>query len=214
MDRQNLPSPQEAVELLRSGNLRYVEGRLEHPRISPERRISTASEGQQPFAAVVACSDSRVPVELIFDQGIGDLFVIRIAGNICSPCVIGSVEYAIHHLQTPLCLILGHSLCGAVTAVATGAELHGMISALAGYIRSAVDEVTNSAQDLDAGELVSAAVEANVRQAIADLMRGSAITREHVGAGVLMVAGAVYDIESGAVEWLGTHPDQEKLLSS
>jgi carbonic anhydrase len=117
-----------AMELLREGNARYVNADPAHPNCGGERRSETASEGQHPFVAVLSCSDSRVPVELVFDRGIGDIFVIRVAGNIAiDRGVIGSAEYAAGHLGVPLLVVMGHTGCGAVKAAISGTPLAGDI---------------------------------------------------------------------------------------
>ena len=107
-------SADEALRLLKEGNSRYVDGKPQHPRQDRARRALTAAQGQHPLAAVLTCSDSRVPAEIIFDQGIGDLFVVRVAGNVAATDEIGSIEYAVDHLATPLVVVLGHTQCGAV----------------------------------------------------------------------------------------------------
>jgi carbonic anhydrase len=109
-------SPDAALKMLTEGNNRFVTGQPSHPNLSAERRQQTAEKGQNPFAVVLACADSRVPVEEIFDRGIGDIFTIRDAGNIATKTDIGSIEYAVDHLGTPLVVVMGHSQCGAVTA--------------------------------------------------------------------------------------------------
>lgn len=108
-------SPEESLSRLKDGNARYLAGRGEHPRTDAARRRETAQEGQHPFATVVSCSDSRAPVEILFDQGIGDLFVVRVPGNVCNADEIAGIEYGIEHFHTPLCVVLGHTRCGAVS---------------------------------------------------------------------------------------------------
>ena len=110
-------SADEAMRVLKEGNARYVEGKLQHPHQDRARRALTAAQGQHPLATVLTCSDSRAPAEIIFDQGIGDIFVVRVAGNVAATDEIGSIEYAVDHLAVPLVVVLGHSQCGAVTAV-------------------------------------------------------------------------------------------------
>ena len=126
-------SPQQAMERLREGNARFQSAKSIHPDLGPARLRQTAEEGQHPFATILTCSDSRVPPELVFDQGVGDIFVVRVAGNVCGEDEAGTIEYGADHLKTPLLVVLGHSRCGAVTAVATDAKLpaHRMISSSA-----------------------------------------------------------------------------------
>jgi carbonic anhydrase len=201
-----------SLALLKEGNARYVAGRPQHPNLDAARRTNTVAEGQEPFAAVLACSDSREPVELIFDRGIGDLFVVRVAGNVAGPSELASVEYAAGHLHTPLLVVMGHSRCGAVTAVVQGSELHGHLQQLAERIQPAADQARTGTNNLD--EAVPRAIQANVWQAVADVLTQSSIVRDQVVSGRVQVVGALYDLESGVVTWLGTHPAQDKLLSS
>jgi len=194
-----------ALQRLKDGNARYRSGQPMHPGFDASRRRETAEHGQRPFATVIACSDSRVPVEIIFDQGIGDVFTVRVAGNVCGLDAIGSIELGVDYLETPLLVVLGHSQCGAVTAALTGAELHGSIPALLDRIRPAVERAKLSHPLQHGEELVPAAVEANVWQSIEDLMRNSPATRRRAAAATLKVVGAVYHLEDGRVEWLGEY---------
>ncbi len=206
-------SPDEAMSLLRAGNDRYVEGRAEHPHQDAGRRARTAARGQSPFATVMACSDSRVPVELLFDRGVGDLFVIRVAGNVADTDEVGSIEYGVDHLETPVMVVLGHTRCGAVTAVVQDADVHGNIPPLVDNIIPAADKARTNFPGLDGDALIAETVRLNVWQAVEDLFRISPAVRTRVRAGALRVAGAVYDIESGRVSWMGAHPDQGRLLA-
>jgi methyl-accepting chemotaxis protein len=203
----------EARDRLVNGNARFVAGKSENPNCGQPRRDETAANGQHPLATVVYCSDSRVPVERIFDCGIGDIFGIRVAGNVCNTDEIGSIEYGVDHLHTPLLVVLGHTRCGAVTAVTTGAELRGNIVPLAENISAAVAAAQEQHPDLHGKDLVPAAIHANVWQAIDDLMNTSSATRKLVKEGKLKVMGALYDLASGRVEWLGEHPQQQRLLA-
>ena len=207
-------TPGEALARLQEGNARYVAGARVHPHTDAARRSSTTEHGQSPFAVVVACSDSRVPVEILFDQGIGDLFVIRVPGNVCNPDEIGGIEYSAEHLETPLCVVLGHSRCGAVTAVVEGAPLDGNIAQLAAPIRLAVSKARTRCGDIARDRLVEEAVDANIWQAIEDLFRGSPCVRQRVRDGRLRVVGARYDLAAGHVAWLGEHTDQAALVDA
>jgi carbonic anhydrase len=204
-DHGSAVKPDQASRLLAEGNARYVAGKSVHPRDDSSRRHETAAHGQHPLATVIACSDSRAPVEIVFDQGVGDVFVIRVAGNVCRVDEIGSTEYAVDHLGTPLVVVLGHTHCGAVTAAATGAELHGSVAPLVHSIDPAVATAQKQHPDLHGADLVPAAVEANVWQSIANLCKQSTIVRQQVKSGKLKVVGAIYDLESGRVKWLGEH---------
>jgi carbonic anhydrase len=206
-------APDDALKRLQAGNARFVAGRSEHPHATPDRLAETSRNGQHPFAAVLACSDSRVPVERLFDQGFGDIFVMRVAGNVAGEYEIGSVEYGASHLETPLLVVLGHTQCGAVTAVATKLSLHGNIRPLAEKIKPAVAAARKANPSLHGKDLVPAATKANVWQSIDDLLKGSPMVRERVKAGKLRIVGAMYDIKTGKVEWLGPHPEMARLLA-
>ncbi len=207
-------SPDEALQRLKDGNARFVAGKCTHPRMDAARLVETSEKGQNPFATVITCSDSRVPVEAIFDQGIGDVFVIRVAGNVCHVDEAGSAEYGVDHLGTPLLVVLGHTGCGAVTAVVTGAELHGNIPALVDSIGPAVKKAATLNPHLSGAELVPEAIKANCWQSIEDLLKASPAARELVKAGKLKIVAAIYNIRTGTVGWLGTHPEQERLLAA
>jgi methyl-accepting chemotaxis protein/carbonic anhydrase len=208
----SLPSPDEALSTLKSGNKRFVSGKNRYPRFGKARRAETTSGGQHPFVTVIACSDSRVPVEVVFDQGIGDVFVIRVAGNVCDVDEIGSIEYGVDHLETPVMVVLGHTNCGAVTAVVTDAELHGSIPPLVDNIKPAVEKARHDFPHLHGKDLVPEAVIANVWNSIEELLKGSPAVRERARDGKVKIVGAVYHIEDGHIEWLGTHPEQGGLL--
>jgi carbonic anhydrase len=207
-------SAEQAAAALREGNARFVAGKMEHPNLGYERRTATAAQGQAPFATIVTCSDSRVPVEYIFDRGIGDLFVVRVAGNVCDTDETGTVEYGVGHLHTPLVVVLGHEKCGAVKAVATGESVHGCLPKLVDNILPAVEQARRENPRSSGEPLFSAAVRCNVWRSIQDLLSRSSEVRELVSAGKVQVVGAVYDIESGAVSWLGSHPEQASLCLS
>ena len=195
-------SPDQAMEMLKQGNLRFALGQSTHPNTSFSRRLVTTTDGQAPFATVIACSDSRVPVEILFDQGVGDLFVIKVAGNVADTDEIGSAEYGVDHLGTPVLMILGHTYCGAVTAVTTGAEVHGSIPQLVDNIVPAVDRAKHAHPEAETPELINAAIEENVWQAIDDIMAKSHAIAERAAAGKVIVVGAIYDILTGKVRVL------------
>ncbi len=203
----------EAIELLKKGNSRFVSGNLLHPNLTKDR-LSDTSGGQHPFVTILACSDSRVPVELIFDQGIGDIFSIRIAGNVCDVNETGSIEYGVHHLHTPLLVIMGHTNCGAVTAVVEGAELHGSIPELVDNIEPAAKKSRIEHPTKEGSELITATVEMNVFQSIEDLFNNSKAVRDLVSEGDLKVVGAIYYIETGVVDWLGSQSEQDRFLET
>lgn len=188
----------EALAELLAGNQRYMAGRLAHPHQVAERRVETAC-GQNPFAAILTCSDSRVPPEIIFDCGLGDLFVVRVAGNVLDDVVLGSIEYAAEHLGVGLVMVLGHSHCGAVTAAVQGGHPHGHIGSLTERLRPAVERAAAASQDL-----VEAAVVANVALTVAELRGAEPILAGLIAADRLRVVGAHYDLDTGLVTLLDT----------
>jgi carbonic anhydrase len=206
-------SPEVALRMLQDGNARFVCGPLKHPNQNSKRREDTAMKGQNPFAVVLACADSRVPVEVLFDRGIGDIFVIRDAGNIATTTDIGSIEYAVDHLGSPLVVVLGHSKCGAVTAAVEGGEAPPNIKAIVDFIAPAVAIAKNAAPDKSGEALVPAAITANVWQSMSDIYKSSPMMREKVKGGKVKMLGATYDIKSGKVNWMGPHPQQAQLVA-
>jgi carbonic anhydrase len=194
-------SAAQALKWLKEGNLRFASSRPHHAHEAASWRKHLKA-GQQPFATILGCADSRVPPELVFDQGFGELFVIRVAGNIVSTDVLGSLQYAIRHLHTPLVVVMGHESCGAVTAavdaLAGRAVEPGYIAALVASIEPGLK---NLAADLEGADRVHAAVEANVRWSIRQL---SALAERKLGrnAKKTVLVGAVYDIATGTVRFL------------
>jgi carbonic anhydrase len=199
-------SAREALARLREGNERFAAGTGGEQLAGAAARRRELVEGQAPFAIVLGCSDSRVPVEFVFDCGPGDLFVIRVAGNVVAPSLIGSVEYAAATCGTRLVVVLGHSDCGAVGA--TVDELRRAGGIRSPNLRSITDRIRPAVEELvalDAGEhrdtLVSRAVRANVRASADRLRRGSEILEGLIEADGLVVAGAEYSLESGLVDF-------------
>ncbi|MBN1118989.1 MAG: carbonic anhydrase [Bacteroidales bacterium] len=207
-------SPEQVLKLLKEGNERYTDQNRTYPNLNQERLTETSEHGQHPYATIIGCSDSRVPIEHIFDAGIGDIFVIRVAGNVVNTDEAGSIEYGVEHLHTPLFVVLGHSSCGAITAVATDAELHGNIPKLVENIKPAVTAAHEEHGEEFSEELLNTAIKNNVFQSIEDLFEKSQITKELVESGKLMVIGAIYHLNTGKVEWLGEHPKQEELVAN
>ncbi len=193
----------EALKLINEGNARFIEMKLQHPNETIDQREKTAMDGQKPFAAVLACSDSRVPVEAIFDRGIGDIFVIRVAGNIAiDSSVIGSIEYAAEHLKSPLLVIMGHTDCGAVKAAISGPALEGSIRDIQKEIEPIAVKTKKEHPDLSGPDLINAVIKNNVLQAKTDILSKSYLIKEMVAAGKLKIATAVYNIKTGKVEWI------------
>ncbi len=186
----------QALAALLAGNRRYVAGQSAHPHQTSGWRAETA-RGQNPLATILTCSDSRVPPEIIFDCGLGDLFVVRVAGNVLDDVVLGSIEYAAEHLGVSLVLVLGHSHCGAVTAAVEGGHAHGHIGSLTERLRPAVERAATAGQDL-----VEAAVTANVALTVAELRAAEPILAELIAEHRLHVVGAHYDLDTGLVALL------------
>lgn len=207
------PTPAQALQMLEEGNVRYQAAVTEAPRRDAARRSETFSGGQHPFAAMLSCADSRVPPEILFDSGIGDLFVVRVAGNVADVDEIGTLEYGVEHLHTPLIVVMGHTRCGAVTAVVDGAHVPPNIEKLVDNIVPAAESTRARFPNLKGPALVQQAIRMNVRQGIRDILTRSEIIREFTAAGKVKIVGAVYDINSGSVEWMGAHPDEALLLA-
>lgn len=190
------PTADQALEMLMEGNKRFISGNLEHPNHCEESRGRLA-EGQEPIAVVLTCADSRVPPVDIFDQGLGDIFVLRVAGNIINDQILGSIEYAVKHLHSPLVMVLGHTSCGAVSAVAGGARLGGHIASLTPPIDAAIKQV----QGLE-GELVNNASMALAQNMAAKIAESEPYVADLVKSGQVKVVASFYHLESGEVKML------------
>lgn len=202
----------DVITSLKQGNERFASGNPTYPHESLMRRAETAA-GQHPLATVIACSDSRVPPELLFDEGIGDLFIVRVIGNIGGADETGSAEYGVEHLGTPLLVVLGHESCGAVTAAVNHMEVGGSIPPLLAHIQPAVQTVRKAHPELRGSALIPEAIHANVFHSMQELFTRSEIIRARVRDNKLQVVGAIYDLKSGQVKWLGAHPNQAALLA-
>jgi carbonic anhydrase len=205
-------SAQEALERLREGNRRFVSGDLSAALRVGSARWNALVEEQSPIAAILACSDSRAPVEILFDQGPGDLFVVRVAGNIAGPSQIGSIEFAAERFGTRLVVVLGHTRCGAVqetieTVRSRAEPPSGNLRAIVDRIRPAVEELIAAEPGLDPDALARRAVRENVRASVHRLRRGSSALRRMMEDDRLIVAGAVYSLETGAVDFLDDPPE-------
>lgn len=201
-------APEAALGLLREGNVRFVSGNAARPNADIDRlKLAGASnQANYAYATVISCSDSRVPVELIFDAGVMDIFVVRVAGNVCDSDEIGSIEYGLCHVKTPVLVVLGHSQCGAVTAVTEkinggGHELEANIPGLVDNIFPAVRRAQKKNPGAAGETIIPFAIEENVWQGIEDLFMKSAATRELVKKGSVKVVGALYDLSTGKVTW-------------
>ena len=204
-------SAQEALQRLREGNQRYVEETRSSDTLTGRVRRRAVADSQEPFAVILGCSDSRVPAEIIFDQGLGDLFVIRVAGNIVAPSQIGSVEFAADRFGLRLVVVLGHSSCGAITA--TLEELNRGSKEQSRHLRSIVDRIRPSVQAFlgtsianDQDVLIHHAVRANIRMSANHLRHGSDVLEQLIENNGLLVVGAEYNLETGIVEFFDGLP--------
>ena len=200
-----------ALKLLRDGNVRFASNVGGKDAFVSHGRREELTQGQEPFAIILGCSDSRVPAEIVFDQGLGDLFVIRVAGNIVAPSQIGSVEFAAAKFGTRLVIVLGHSQCGAI--VATIDDLIAPVANQSVNIRSIVDFVRPSVEGLlgtelrhDHDALVAQAVRANIRASVDHLRHGSELLERLVKEDGMLIIGAEYSLESGVVEFFEVGP--------
>jgi carbonic anhydrase len=212
MPNSHLPRPEtaeQALEMLKQGNARFVEN-VQNPQ-STLLASNALTHVHEPFAIILGCSDARVPAEIVFDQGLGDLFVIRVAGNVVAPSQIGSVEFAAEKFGTKLVVVLGHSHCGAVTACVE--TLINPDQQFSPNLRSIVDRIrpsvynlheiyTANGQDIDAQELINRGIKANVRMSVTQLKHGSRILEDAVNNGSLIIVGAVYDLDTGKVTFI------------
>jgi carbonic anhydrase len=190
-------APAEAISKLKEGNGRYMSGNLQHPGQTTDRRTELA-KNQHPFAIILSCSDSRVPPEIVFDQGLGDLFIVRVAGNVINDEGLGSIEYAVDHLGTRLIVVLGHQSCGAVKAaketIAAKSKAPGHIESLVTAIKPAVEATAKD--DLDT------TIRANVKHVVQAIRSSTPILKSKVDSGEVQVIGGYYSLDNGAVTFL------------
>jgi carbonic anhydrase len=194
-------TPDEALARLKRGNARFVSGKARFPTLQKEV-LAALTKGQQPYATILGCSDSRVPPELVFDAGFGELFIVRVAGNVLGPSIMGTLQYAKAHLHTPLFVVMGHEGCGAVEAALAskfrGARHRSRIEVLLTYILPALDRLDRT---LSHAALLEAAVEANVRWTLREL-RATPEVRARRSDGLMKLVGAVYELHTGRVRFL------------
>lgn len=190
-------SPEEAIVLLKEGNQRFVSGKSIKPH-QDINRIKEVAAGQYPFATIIGCSDSRVPNEIIFDQGVGDLFIIRTAGQVSTYASWGSIEFAEEILGTKLIVVLGHSKCGAVSAAVNLPEVPGHIVTLVNAIKPAVQR----AKESNPGDLLDASIRENIRTQVEQLRGLEPVLAKRVREGSIQIVGAIYHLETGEVEFL------------
>lgn len=212
------PAPEQCLTMLKEGNQRFAEGKATNPHSDLSRVTLSGKEnqGNYAFATVLGCSDSRVPIERIFDAGVMDIFVVRVAGNVVDGDEAGSIEYGLAHVNTPLLVVLGHTQCGAVTAVTNGVQGHGHpleinIPALVDNIEPAVRRAMATHPEAKGDDVIPYGIEENVWQGIEDLFMRSPATRELVKSGKSKVVGAIYDVTSGKVNWLADAKTKEIL---
>ncbi len=203
---QALPSADVALRELKAGNEHHAAKHYDHPHQTAARQRELSS-GQQPHAIVLSCADSRVAPEIVFDQGLGDLFDIRVAGNVAGDAELASIEYAAEHLNTPLLVVMGHQKCGAVTAAAETGEAQGHLPSLLALIRPAVDQARGRP-----GDLIDNAVRINVENVVRQVRGSKPLLAGLIDKGHLTVVGAVYSLDTGRVTWLPQAPSQSAAL--
>ncbi len=202
----------DALQQLKEGNQRFVSGGRVVKDLTNRKRRSEVIKGQEPFAIVLGCSDARVPLEIVFDHGLGDLFVIRVAGNIVAPSQVGSIEFAAERYGTRLVVVLGHSNCGAIEATVEELEnpneIHSPnLASIVDRIRPSVEPLFANVRGRDHDELLHAAMLANVRASVDQLRHGSATLENLVQNPALQIVGAEYSIETGQVDFLENSPE-------
>lgn len=190
------PTAEDALQRLKQGNARFAADKLDQKKDLGAKRRGDLAKGQKPFAVILACADSRVAPELIFDQGLGELFVVRVAGNVTDPAILGSIEYAVEHLKAPLIVVVGHEKCGAVDAALSGGELHGNLAKLIKEVQPGKDLPKDKEAALAAG------VKNNVLEQTARLTQQSAILKDFASSKRIQIAAGVYSLNTGTVEWL------------
>lgn len=207
MNTTNLPRPLPAalaLDTLRAGNHRFVNNLRSIEALSSQAKRDSLTEGQSPNAIILSCADSRVPSEIVFDCGLGDLFVVRVAGNICAPSLVGSVEFAAATFGTELVVVMGHSQCGAVKATidalssknpALSENIHSIVERIAPAVRGLLQN------NLHPTDLLSASIRANVLHSADHLRHGSGLLEERISKGKLLVVGAEYSLETGKVDF-------------
>lgn len=200
---------EQALQMLKDGNARFVES-LKNPNATL-LASNALTDVHEPYAIILGCSDARVPAEIVFDQSLGDLFVIRVAGNVVAPSQIGSVEFATEKFGTKLVVVLGHSHCGAVTACVEtlinpeqyfSPNLQSIVDRIRPSVYNLHEIYTANGQEVDADELVERGIRANVRMSVSQLKHGSRALEDLVNSGQLLIIGAVYSLQTGKVEFL------------
>lgn len=207
--QKTIDTAEQALQMLKDGNARFVES-LKNPNATL-LASNALTDVHEPYAIILGCSDARVPAEIVFDQSLGDLFVIRVAGNVVAPSQIGSVEFATEKFGTKLVVVLGHSHCGAVTACVEtlinpeqyfSPNLQSIVDRIRPSVYNLHEIYTANGQEVDADELVERGIRANVRMSVSQLKHGSRALEDLVNSGQLLIVGAVYSLQTGKVEFL------------
>lgn len=207
--QKTIETAEQALQMLKDGNARFVES-LKNPNATL-LASNALTDVHEPYAIILGCSDARVPAEIVFDQSLGDLFVIRVAGNVVAPSQIGSVEFATEKFGTKLVVVLGHSHCGAVTACVEtlinpeqyfSPNLQSIVDRIRPSVYNLHEIYTANGQEVDADELVERGIRANVRMSVSQLKHGSRALEDLVNSGQLLIVGAVYSLQTGKVEFL------------
>lgn len=204
-------NPTEALERLREGNQRFARDTRSVGSFTTQLRREELAAGQNPFAIVLSCSDSRVPAEIVFDQGIGDLFVVRVAGNVVAPSLVGSVEFAAATFGTRLVVVMGHSACGAVKATLDVVRGQATVPSeniqdIVDRVRPAVRSVVEASEACDVDALLERAIRANVRASVLHLSHGSRVLEQMVRSEQVVIVGAEYDLRTGVVDFFDVPP--------
>jgi carbonic anhydrase len=194
--QEPMPSADAALAELKAGNAHHVAKKYQHPHQTADRQHLLVS-GQTPHSAILTCSDSRVPPEIVFDEGLGDIFAIRVAGNVAGDDETASIEYAAEHLHVPLVVVMGHQQCGAVSAAVEGGTMPGKLPTLMAALQPAVDQSAH-----EAGDRIDNAVRDNVVHVVEQLRTAKPVLSELVEEGKLRIVGAVYSLDTGKVAWL------------
>jgi carbonic anhydrase len=205
--QDKLPPAGDVLRELKAGNAHHVAKRYQHPHQTAARQRELAAT-QSPHAIVLSCADSRVAPEIILEQGLGDLFDVRVAGNVASDAELASIEYAAEHLHTPLLVVMGHQKCGAVTAAAESGEAEGHLPSLLAMIRPAVDKAR-----AEPGDLIDNAVRINVDNVVRQIRESKPLLGALVERGQLTVVGAVYSLDTGKVAWLPQKPSRSGAVA-
>lgn len=197
-----MQNPNEIVRILQQGNARFASDKPMHPRTDPVIRRQTLVEGQKPMVAVLSCSDSRSPVEIVFDQGIGDIFSFRDAGNIVTRNVVGTLELGVYKFGIPVIVVLGHTDCSAVTLAINEDTLQGSISPVIEKIIPIARETRRKYPELTGGDFLTEVTKANALKGVREIREMSPLIREKSEQGKMLVVAALHDLETGKVRWL------------